>query len=218
MIETLAMGERPQSFGEEIANSVSHGVALLATVAATPVLIIAAVQRGVAEGIVGASVFSATMVLMYLTSTLYHALPRNRAKQVFQILDHGAIFLLIAGTYTPFTLGVLRGMWGWTLFGLVWSLAFTGIVLKIVYVAWYQRFSTFLYLVMGWLVVIALKVLLLHVSTWGLIWLLSGGLAYTVGVVFFLVDERIRYSHFIWHLFVIAGTSCHFIAVLRYSA
>mgnify|MGYP001257149061 FL=1 len=218
MIETLAMGERPQSFGEEIANSVSHGVGLLATVAATPVLIIAAVQRGVAEGIVGASVFSATMVLMYLTSTLYHALPRNRAKQVFQILDHGAIFLLIAGTYTPFTLGVLRGMWGWTLFGLVWSLALTGIVLKIVYVAWYQRFSTFLYLVMGWLVVIALKVLLLHVSTWGLIWLLSGGLAYTVGVVFFLVDERIRYSHFIWHLFVIAGTSCHFIAVLRYSA
>ena len=218
MIETLAMGERPQSFGEEIANSVSHGVALLATVAATPVLIIAAVQRGVAEGIVGASVFSATMVLMYLTSTLYHALPRNRAKQVFQILDHGAIFLLIAGTYTPFTLGVLRGMWGWTLFGLVWSLALTGIVLRIVYVAWYQRFSTFLYLVMGWLVVIALKVLLLHVSTWGLIWLLSGGLAYTVGVVFFLVDERIRYSHFIWHLFVIAGTSCHFIAVLRYSA
>ena len=212
------MGERPQSFGEEIANSVSHGVALLATVAATPVLIIAAVQRGVAEGIVGASVFSATMVLMYLTSTLYHALHRNRAKQVFQILDHGAIFLLIAGTYTPFTLGVLRGMWGWTLFGLVWSLALTGIVLKIVYVAWYQRFSTFLYLVMGWLVVIALKVLLLHVSTWGLIWLLSGGLAYTVGVVFFLVDERIRYSHFIWHLFVIAGTSCHFIAVLRYSA
>ena len=212
------MGGRPQSFGEEIANSVSHGVALLATVAATPVLIIAAVQRGVAEGIVGASVFSATMVLMYLTSTLYHALPRNRAKQVFQILDHGAIFLLIAGTYTPFTLGVLRGMWGWTLFGLVWSLALTGIVLKIVYVAWYQRFSTFLYLVMGWLVVIALKVLLLHVSTWGLIWLLSGGLAYTVGVVFFLVDERIRYSHFIWHLFVIAGTSCHFIAVLRYSA
>ena len=212
------MGERPQSFGEEIANSVSHGVALLATVAATPVLIIAAVQRGVAEGIVGASVFSATMVLMYLTSTLYHALPKNRAKQVLQILDHGAIFLLIAGTYTPFTLGVLRGMWGWTLFGLVWSLALTGIVLKIVYVAWYQRFSTFLYLVMGWLVVIALKVLLLHVSTWGLIWLLSGGLAYTVGVVFFLVDERIRYSHFIWHLFVIAGTSCHFIAVLRYSA
>ena len=218
MIETLSMGERPQSFGEEIANSVSHGVGLLATVAATPVLIIAAVQRGGAEGIVGASVFSATMVLMYLTSTLYHALPRNRAKQVFQILDHGAIFLLIAGTYTPFTLGVLRGMWGWTLFGLVWSLALTGIVLKIVYGAWYPRLSTFLYLVMGWLGVIAVKVLWLHVSMWGLVWLLSGGLAYTVGVAFFLVDERVRYSHFIWHLFVIAGTSCHFIAVLRYSA
>jgi len=218
LIETLAMGERPQSFGEEIANSVSHGFGLLATVAATPVLIIAAVQRGGAAGIVGASVFSATMVLMYLTSTLYHALPRNRAKRVFQILDHGAIFLLIAGTYTPFTLGVLHGMWGWTLFGLIWSLALTGIVLKIVYGAWYQRFSTFLYLVMGWLVVIASKELWLNVPTWGLVWLLSGGLAYTVGVVFFLVDERVRYSHFIWHLFVIAGTSCHFIAVLRYSA
>ena len=218
MIETLAMVERPQSFGEEIANSVSHGVGLLATVVATPVLIIAAVQRGGAEGIVGASVFSATMVLMYLTSTLYHALPRNRTKQVFQILDHGAIFLLIAGTYTPFTLGVLRGMWGWTLFGLVWSLALTGIVLKIVYGVLYQRLSTFLYLVMGWLVVIALKVLWLRVSMWGLVWLLSGGLAYTVGVAFFLVDDRVRYSHFIWHLFVIAGTSCHFIAILRYSA
>ena len=109
-------------------------------------------------------------------------------------------------------------MWGWTLFGLVWSLALTGILLKIVYGTWYPRLSTFLYLVMGWLVVIALKVLWLHVPTWGLVWLLSGGLAYTVGVVFFLVDERVRYSHFIWHLFVIAGTSCHFIAVLRYSA
>ena len=218
MIETLAMEERPQSFGEEIANSVSHGVGFLATVAATPVLIIAAIQRGGAEDIVGVSVFSAAMVLMYLTSTLYHALPMNRAKQIFQILDHSAIFLLIAGTYTPFTLGVLHGMWGWTLFGLVWSLALAGIVLKIGYGAWYQRFSTFLYLVMGWLVVIASKELWLHVPTWGLIWLLSGGLAYTVGVAFFLVDDRVRYSHFIWHLFVIAGTSCHFIAILRYSA
>ena len=218
MIETLAMEERPQSFGEEIANSVSHGVGFLATVAATPVLIIAAIQRGGAEDIVGVSVFSAAMVLMYLTSTLYHALPMNRAKQIFQILDHSAIFLLIAGTYTPFTLGVLHGMWGWTLFGLVWSLALAGIVLKIGYGAWYQRFSTFLYLVMGWLVVIASKELWLNVPTWGLVWLLSGGLAYTVGVAFFLVDDRVRYSHFIWHLFVIAGTSCHFIAILRYSA
>ncbi len=218
MIETLALHERPQSIGEEIANSISHGIGLLAAAAAAPILIIAAVQRGGTAGIVGASVFAATMLLLYLTSTLYHALARNRAKQVFQILDHGAIFLLIAGTYTPFTLGVLRGTWGWTLLGLVWSLALTGILLKVVYGARYPRLSTFLYLAMGWLVVIAIKPLWLHVSTWGLFWLLAGGIAYTVGVAFFAVDEKVRYSHFIWHLFVIAGTSCHFIAVLWYSA
>lgn len=217
MIEALALRERPQSIGEEIANSVSHGIGLLAAVAAAPVLIVAAVQRGGAAGVVGASVFAATIVLLYLTSTLYHALPRNKAKQVFQILDHGAIFLLIAGTYTPFTLGVLRGTWGWTLLGLVWTLALAGIVLKAVCGARYPRFSTFLYLAMGWLAIIAVKALWLHVSTWGLFWLLSGGLAYTVGVVFFVVGDRVRYSHFIWHLFVIAGTSCHFIAVLWYS-
>jgi len=218
MIETLALRERPQYMGEEIANSVSHGIGLLAAAAAAPVLIIAAVHRGDAAGIVGASVFAATMVLLYLTSTLYHALPRNRAKQVFQILDHGAIFLLIAGTYTPFTLGVLRGTWGWTLLGLVWSLAFIGIALKVICGVWYWRYSTFLYLAMGWLAVIAIRPLWLHVPTWGLFWLLAGGIAYTVGVAFFAVDERVRYSHFIWHLFVIAGTSCHFIAVLWYSA
>ena len=218
MIETLGLQERPQSIGEEIANSVSHGVGMLAAVAAAPVLIMAAVQRGGAAGIVGASVFAATMVLLYFTSTLYHALPRNRAKQVFQILDHGAIFLLIAGTYTPFTLGVLRGTWGWTLLGLVWSLALIGIVFKVIYGTRYPRISMSLYLAMGWLAVIAVKPLWEQVSAWGLFWLVAGGIAYTVGVAFFALDERIRYSHFIWHLFVIAGTACHFIAVLWYSA
>ncbi len=217
MTETLALRDRPQSIGEEIANSLSHGIGMLAAMAATPVLIFAAVQRGDTVGIVGASVFAATMVLLYSASTLYHALPRNRAKQIFQILDHVAIFLLIAGTYTPFTLGVLRGTWGWVLFGLVWSLALTGIALKLVWGARYPRLSTFLYLAMGWIVIIAAKALWLHMSTWGLFWLLAGGIAYTVGVVFYVLDGRVRYSHFIWHLFVIAGTSCHFIAVLWYS-
>ncbi len=217
MTETLALRDRPQSIGEEIANSLSHGIGMLAAMAATPVLIFAAVQRGDTVGIVGASVFAATMVLLYSASTLYHALPRNRAKQIFQILDHVAIFLLIAGTYTPFTLGVLRGTWGWVLFGLVWSLALTGIALKLVWGARYPRLSTFLYLAMGWIVIIAVKALWLHMSIWGLFWLLAGGIAYTVGVVFYVLDGRVRYSHFIWHLFVIAGTSCHFIAVLWYS-
>lgn len=210
--------DRPQSLGEEIANSVSHGVGLLAALAAAPVLITIAAQRGDAAAVVSASVFAATMLLLYLTSTLYHALPDNGAKRVFQVLDHGAIFLLIAGTYTPFTLGVLRGPWGWTLFGLVWGLALAGVVLKAVGGMRYPRLSTVLYLAMGWLAVIAIKPLWLHLPAWGLFWLLAGGIAYTVGVGFFANDERGRYNHFIWHLFVIAGTTCHFVAVLHYAA
>ena len=209
--------ERPQSHGEEIANSVSHGVGFLATVASAPVLVLSAVRHGGVARIVGASVFAATMVLLYLTSTLYHALPRNRAKRVFQVLDHAAIFLMIAGTYTPFTLGVLRGTWGWTLFGLVWSLALAGVVLTAVGGVRYPKLTTGLYLAMGWLILIAAKPLWLRMPSEGLLWLLAGGIAYTVGVVFYAA-KRVRYSHFIWHLFVIAGTACHFIAVLRFAA
>ena len=216
MTEACALQERPQSSGEEIANSISHGIGLLAAVAGFPVLIISAVRQGDAAGIVGAGVFGATMVLLYLTSTLYHALPRNRAKRVFRVLDHGAIFLLIAGTYTPFTLGVLRGAWGWTLFGLVWTLALAGVVLKAVAGARYPALSTCLYLAMGWVVLIAVEPVWLSVPTWGLFWLITGGIAYTVGVAFFAA-ERVLYCHFVWHLFVIVGTTCHFIAVLCYA-
>jgi hemolysin III len=212
-----ASPERRQSLGEEIANSVSHGVGLLAALAAAPILIVAAVWRGSAAGIVGASVFAATIVLLYLASTLYHALPGSRAKRVLRVLDHGAIFLLIAGTYTPFTLGVLHGAWGWTLFGLVWGLAVAGVVLKAVGGVRYPVLSTGLYLAMGWLVLIAVKPLWNRVPMWGLFWLLAGGMAYTIGVAFFAA-ERVRYGHFVWHLFVIMGTVCHFIAVLRYAA
>ncbi len=217
MIKSLAFQERTQSLGEEIANSVSHGVGLLAAVAAVPFIVIAAVQHGGSAGIVGASVFAVTMVVVYLTSTLYHALPRNRTKQVLQVLDHGAIFLLIAGTYTPFTLGVLRGPWGWTLFGLVWGLGLAGVGLKAVGGVRYPRLSTCLYLTIGWLALIAVKPLWLCVPTGGLVWLLAGGVAYTGGVAFFMA-ERIRYSHFVWHLCVLAGTACHFVAVVRYAA
>jgi hemolysin III len=206
-----------QSLGEEIANSVSHGVGLLAAVTAVPFLVVAAVERGDAAGIVGASIFAATMVLLYLASTLYHALPDNRAKHVFRVFDHAAIYLLIAGTYTPFTLGVLRGAWGWTLFGLVWGLALIGVIVKAVGGVRQLRVSTGLYLVMGWLILIAAKPLWLRMPSWGLFWLFAGGMAYTVGVAFFRA-ERVRYAHFIWHLFVLAGTACHFIAVIRYAA
>ena len=212
-----ALGERPQSLGEEIANSVSHGLGLLVAIGAFPVLLMAAYQRGDPAGITAASVFATTMVLMYFTSTIFHALPRCRAKRVFQILDHSAIYLLIAGTYTPFTLGVLRDDWGWTLFGIVWGLAVAGTVLKVLGGIRYTTVSTCVYLAMGWLILIAAKAVWTLVPGWGLFWLLAGGIAYTAGALFFLA-ERIRYFHFVWHLFVVAGTACHCIAVLRYAA
>ena len=209
--------ERPQSIGEEVANSVSHGLGLLAALAAFPVLVIVAHQRGSASGIVGASIFATTMVLLYLASTLFHALRSGRAKRVFQILDHSAIYLLIAGTYTPFTLGVLRGPWGWTLFGLVWGFAVIGIVVKSLGGVRYTAVSTLVYLAMGWLILIAADPAWTLVPKWGLVWLLAGGIAYTAGAAFFAA-ERIRYFHFVWHLFVVSGTACHFIAVLWYAA
>ena len=208
--------ERPQTLGEEIANSVSHGVGLLAALAAYPVLVYAASKRADAIGVVAVSVFATTMILLYLASTLFHALPPGRAKRVFQVLDHAAIFLMIAGTYTPFTLGVLRGAWGWTLFGIVWSVAAIGIVLKALGGVRYTTISTWAYLAMGWVVVIAAERVWTLMPAWGLFWLIAGGLAYTLGAVFFAL-ERIRYFHFAWHLFVIAGTACHVVAVAAYS-
>jgi hemolysin III len=210
--------ERPQSLGEEIANSISHGLALLAALIAAPFLIGAAVQRGDAAGIVGASVFAATMVLLYTMSMLYHAFPPNRAKGVFQVLDHGAIYLLIAGTYTPFTLGVLHGPWGWTLFGLVWAMALAGVAVKAVAGIRYPHLSTALYLAMGWIALLAVKPMWELIPGWGLFWLIAGGLAYTLGVIFFVIDGRMRYGHFVWHLFVATGTACHCVAVFGYAA
>jgi hemolysin III len=166
---------------------------------------------------IGASVFAATVVLLYLASTLYHALPRNKAKQVFRVIDHSAIYLLIAGTYTPFTLGVLRGTWGWVLFGVVWSLAVLGLTLKAVGGIRYPRLSTTLYISMGWLALIAIRPLWLHLPVAGWFWLIAGGLAYTSGIAFYAA-ERLRYGHLVWHVFVLIGTACHFVAVLRYAA
>ena len=213
----LASIERPQSLGEEIANSVSHGAGFLAALAGFPVLVVAALKGGNTMEIAGATVFATTMVLLYFTSMMFHAFPQSRAKRVFQVLDHSAIYLLIAGTYTPFTLGVLHGTWGWTLFGLVWSMALAGIVLKVFGGIRYNTLSTLVYIAMGWIVVIAADAVWTQVPKWGIFWLFAGGVAYTAGAVFFLA-ERIRYFHFVWHLFVIAGTACHFTAVLLYAA
>lgn len=230
---------RPQSLGEEIANAVSHGTGALAAIAAIPVLIVDAVAGGsAAVEIFAVALFGVTMLVMYLASTLYHALPPHapgsrvgtsrtkalapacrtrRAKRVFRLLDHCAIYLLIAGTYTPFALGAFRDEWGWPMFGLIWGLAGAGVVLKCLAGTRYPLLSTALYLAMGWLVVTAAEPLFTALPGAGLAWLAAGGVAYTLGVVFFVLDERIRYAHFAWHLFVLAGTACHFRAVLGYA-
>lgn len=209
---------REQSQQEEIANSVSHGAGLVAALSGTPFLIVRAARHGDAGFLVGTSIFAATILLLYLASTLYHALPKGKAKHVFRIIEHSAIFLLIAGTYTPFTLGVLRGAWGWTLFGVVWGLAVAGVALKAFYKTAHPIVSTVLYVLMGWVVVIAVDPLFARVPTAGLLWLLAGGLSYTAGVAFFATDSRLQYGHLIWHLFVMAGTVCHYFAVLWYAA
>lgn len=211
------MSKRPQSLGEEIANSVSHGVACVAAVASVPFLL-ASTRNLSTTSFIGAMVFAATMVLLYLSSTLYHAMPPGRAKRIFCKLDHGAIYLFIAGTYTPFALGPLSGAWGWSLFGIVWALAAMGIILKAFDRLSHPWLSTGLYLAMGWLVVVAAVPLLEHVPLPGVLWLVAGGLAYTVGVIFFALDSRIRYSHAVWHGFVAMGTACHFVAVQSYAS
>ena len=214
----LGMTERQQSLGEEIANSASHGVALLAAICAVPFLI-ASTSRLNVFGMVGTIVFAATLVLLYLTSTLYHALPVGRAKRIFLKLDYGAIYLFIAGSYTPFALGALGvSAWGKTLFALIWLLAAVGVTLKAFDRLTHPWLSTGLYLVMGWLVLIAAVPLVERVPLPVVLLLVAGGLAYTIGVVFFVLDARIRYSHAVWHAFVAAGSGCHFFAVLGYAS
>jgi hemolysin III len=156
--------------------------------------------------------------LLYLSSTVYHALAPGRAKNLFRVIEHSAIFLLIAGTYTPFTLGVLKGPWGWTLFGLVWGLAAAGVAMKVFERRVHPLFSTGLYLFMGWIIILAVNPTLARMPAAGLIWLTAGGLFYTIGVLFFITDSKFRYGHLIWHLFVMAGTICHYFAVLWYAA
>jgi hemolysin III len=212
------MRERPQSPGEEIANSLSHGLGFVAAVASAPILVVTTAHTGRAVNVIGAAIFAATMVLLYCASTIYHAVPHPRAKALLRKLDHGAIFLLIAGTYTPFTLGALSGPWGWTLLSLVWSLAAVGVTLKAFDRIEHPFASLGLYLLMGWLCVFALGPILQRVPQQGLLLLGAGGFAYMAGVAFFATDSRVRYGHFIWHLFVLAGTGCHFFAVLGYAA
>jgi hemolysin III len=211
------MTEHDPSFGEELANAITHGAGLLASLIALPVLLWYAAQSHDAARITGAAIFGVTLCLLYTASTLYHAFPPSRTKRVFRVLDHSAIYLLIAGTYTPFALGPLRGPWGWSLLAVVWTLAAGGVLLKTTVGFRYPRLSTAVYIGMGWMAVVAIKPLMEHVGRTGLIWLVAGGLCYTGGVVFYSTDRRLWYGHAIWHLFVAAGSICHFFAVLGYA-
>ena len=215
---TTLAASRPQSLAEEIANAITHGLGLAAAVAALPILLAVGVASGDAYRAVGSAVFGATLVLLYLSSTLYHALRPCPAKERLRVLDHSAIYLLIAGTYTPFMLGALRGPWGWSLLAVIWSLAVAGIVAKLVLRFRFPRLSTWLYLGMGWLIVVAIQPLAANVSSSGVAWLVVGGLCYTGGVIFYVKDARIRFGHALWHLFVLAGSACHYLAVLWHAA
>lgn len=200
--------------GEEIANSITHGFGVLLSIAGLSVLVTLAALHGNAWHIVACSIYGATLVLLYLASTLYHAIQAPRAKRVFQIFDHSAIYLLIAGTYTPFVLITLRGALGWTLFGLQWGLAICGIVFKALTREGYEIASTVVYALMGWMGIVGMRSMYASLSWGGIGWILAGGLCYTVGILFFALNRR--YCHAVWHIFVLAGSVCHFVAVLRY--
>jgi hemolysin III len=212
--ETLAPPVWRRSGSEELANTVSHGIGLVAALIGTPLLLQAALQGRSLGFFIGTLVFTATMLLLYLGSTLYHAWPPTRVKSVLQVLDHSAIFLLIAGTYTPFALGPLRAGSGLTMLVVVWVLAIAGVLLKTMRgPTRHLKLAMSLYLGTGWLGLVVVRPLALAIPLSAVLWLLAGGIAYTAGVLFF-VNKRLRYGHFIWHLFVIAGTGCHFVAVL----
>lgn len=200
---------------EEYANIGTHAVGVVFSIAALVLMVLYAVENGDPYFIVAVSIFGATLILLYLMSTLYHSVRHPKVKHVFRVFDHSCIYLLIAGSYTPFTLVTLRGGWGWTLFGLTWGLALCGIIFKIFFTKRFSILSTLMYIALGWLVIVAIKPLLGAVPTGGVAWLVAGGLLYTFGVVFY-AWRRIPYHHAIWHLFVMAGSFCHFLAVYYY--
>ncbi len=211
--QPLPLENWTQSTREEVANGISHGMGLVGAMIGTPILLQAAFHHGNIPFIVGTIIFATTMLLVYLTSTLYHGWPRTHTKSLLQLIDHSAIFLLIAGTYTPFALGPLRGSGGLPMLGIVWALALFGIMMKATRgVLRHRRLALGLYLGTGWLGLTFIHPLALAIPLSALLCLIAGGIAYTAGTLFF-ANERLRYSHFIWHLFVLAGTSCHFAAV-----
>lgn len=201
--------------GEEIANAITHGIGALLSIAACVLLIVFSAQTGDGFKVVSFTVFGVSLIILYLGSTLYHSITNQRAKKVFRIIDHSSIYLLIAGTYTPFTLTVLRNGKGWWIFGVVWGISLIGIVMKAIWLERFDKLATIFYLVMGWAIVFAIKDLILVVPRGGIMLLVAGGLSYTLGCIFYAVD-RWPYNHAIWHLFVILGSVFHFFSVILY--
>jgi hemolysin III len=200
--------------GEEIANSITHGIGAALSIAGLVAMVVVAAHDRPAWQVAACAIYGTSLVLMYMSSTMYHALANNRAKRVFKILDHSSIYLLIAGTYTPVTLITLRGPRGWTLFGVVWGLCVCGVIFKSLWIGRQKAASTVVYLLMGWCVVFAIRPLLAALPWTGFVWLLAGGLCYTAGVAFYVNSSR--FAHSIWHLFVLAGSVCQYWAVFRY--
>lgn len=207
--------KRELSHYEELANTLTHGAGIALSIAGLVLLVVRAALYGDVWQIVSFSIFGISLIALYLASTLYHGYSSPRIKKILRTFDHSAIYLLIAGTYTPFLLISLRGPWGWSLFGIIWGLAIIGISFKVFFGHKYELISTIFYLLMGWVVIIAIKPLLAALPISGFLWLLAGGLAYSFGVVFYLW-EKLPFNHAIWHGFVLAGSFFHFCAVFFY--
>ncbi len=205
-----------QTLGEEIANSVSHGIGALLAIAGTTVLIVTACISGDAMSVVSASLYGFFTILLYLFSTIYHSLTNTKAKKVFQIFDHCSIFLMILGSYIPVSLCLIRGAWGWTLFGITAALSVIGIVFNSIDVKKWQKLSMVLYVLMGWSLVFMFNHVIAKVPPKGLALLIGGGLFYTIGIIFFAIDTRIKYMHYIWHIFVLLGTITQYFFILFY--
>ena len=208
---------RPFTLGEEIFHSITHGIGSGLSIAGLAILVVLAVLNGDLYQIVSFSIFGATLVILYLSSTIYHGLQQPKVKQLFKIFDHSAIYLVIAGTYTPFLIVGLKGTAGWTLLVVVWAIALIGITFKVLFIERFQIFSVVSYLLMGWLCVFVFREMLVSIPTGGLIWLAAGGVLYTIGVIFYAL-QKIPYMHAIWHFFVLGGSICHYFAVLLFLA
>ena len=200
---------------EEIINSITHGIGAALAIAALVILVVLAARRGDVWRVVSFAIFGSSMVLLYLSSTFYHAFTNPNVKSIFKVFDHASIYILIAGTYTPFLLVNLRGPLGWTLFGIIWGLAIAGVIFKFFFIHKFNKISTFIYIAMGWMIIIAMKQMFGAIDFNGILWLFAGGLFYTFGTIR-KMKKSVKFTHAVWHLFVLGGTICHFFSILYY--